>query len=928
MTAPPEVPAPSGTVTFLFSDIEGSTRRWDRDRAAMQDAVRLHDGILRDAIATHKGYIFKTVGDAFCAAFGLPEAAARAAIGTQRALAAADFSAVEGLRARIAIHTGTADERDGDYFGPALNRVARLLPLGHGGQILLTAIAADLIRENLPPGASLQGLGPHTLRDLKGEEYVHQLVAEGLQREFPALRAHKASGHPWLVPEAMRTRYFTGREELLGLVHRQLAERERVALCGLGGAGKTQAAMEFAARHRSDYPAGVFWVNAETTSGLTGSFVEIANSLSLEVAASGDQAQAVRAVMEWLEGADGWLLIFDNVEDRHEIRPFVPKPGKGHILITSRESVFQELGIPRALEVRDLDNDEAVGFLLARTGREECDPQERAAASELSAELGNLPLALEQAAAYIAETAAAFSSYLSAFRKRRLSLLEKASGLVSRDTVSVTWAANFAAVEHASPESADVLRLSALLAPDAIPFELFESAVDCDELATVELLRPLARYSLVRTDAAARAYGVHRLVQEIVRAALGESQCRMYLERAVTVLSAAFPDAHYRSWVRCDKLVEHVVSVAHWVIAFDAQPDGVTELFNKTGRYLMQRGRYSEAEAVSQKALLLGRRLGRDRLDVAASLNNLAIVYQRWGRLAESEPLYEQALAIRESVLGPNHTEVAHTLLNYANLYYLQGRYEQAAWRYERAAAIWQGFHGIDFDEFFATAINNIARIHEKRGRYDEARQLDQRALAIRERVLGTDHPHVALSLSMLANGEARRGNFAEAQALHERALGIREQALGPHHDEVAESLNDFAAVLVKQGRYADARPLFERALAIGERTLGPRHSVVADSLHGLAHVDMKEGRRADAETLFKRALKIRELALGPDHTDVAESLLGMASLYADAGRRDEAAAHLERALTIRQGTLGPDHPEMAKMRNALLELRDRQHVR
>ena len=145
-----KVRAPSGTVTFLFSDIEGSTQRWDHDRAAMQEALRLHDRLMRESLAAHDGYVFKTVGDAFCAAFWTPESATAAALDAQRALGAADFSAVDGLRVRMAINTGTADERDGDYFGPVLNRVARLLSLGHGGQVLLSGIAAGLVRENPP----------------------------------------------------------------------------------------------------------------------------------------------------------------------------------------------------------------------------------------------------------------------------------------------------------------------------------------------------------------------------------------------------------------------------------------------------------------------------------------------------------------------------------------------------------------------------------------------------------------------------------------------------------------------------------------------------------------------------------------------------------------------------------------------------------
>ena len=290
-------------------------------------------------------------------------------------------------------------------------------------------------------------------------------------------------------------------------------------MSGLGGVGKTQIAIEYATRNRFEYPNGVFWVNAETIGGLTSGFTEIARILHLPAADSSDLDRVVRAVTEWLDRTDGWLLILDNVDDRRDVQRFFPVRGTGDLLITSRESVFSELGIPRALEVRELDDDAATQFLLARTGRDPSDPADRAAAAELAAELGRLPLALEQAAAYIAETNA-FSAYLSAFRKRRVTLLEKAAGLVAHDTVAVTWAANFEAVETVSAAAADVLRVSALLAPDAIPFELLldgaralgepiaQALVESDDLAVAELLRPLARYSLVRSDAASCTFSV------------------------------------------------------------------------------------------------------------------------------------------------------------------------------------------------------------------------------------------------------------------------------------------------------------------------------------------------------------------------------------------------------------------------------------
>jgi len=177
----------------------------------MQDAVRRHDTLMRAAIDANGGYVFKTIGDAFCAAFWRPEDAMAAALAAQRALVAEDFSAVDGVRMRTALHTGTADERDGDYFGPAVNRVARLLAIGHGGQVLVSGTAADLLQGEMPPQSSLRDLGAHRLKDLARPEQVYQLVAPDLPESFGALRSLDAM--PNNLPRQLTS--FVGREDVL-----------------------------------------------------------------------------------------------------------------------------------------------------------------------------------------------------------------------------------------------------------------------------------------------------------------------------------------------------------------------------------------------------------------------------------------------------------------------------------------------------------------------------------------------------------------------------------------------------------------------------------------------------------------------------------------------------------------------------------------
>ncbi len=734
---------------------------------------------------------------------------------------------------------------------------------------------------DLSDDRSFESLLRHLLREPGAE-------ASALGSLGPHGSRWSAFERPWLVPDALRTRYFTGRERLLAQLRQQLLARRRAALSGLGGVGKTQTAIEYAVRHRDDYPDGVYWTNAESESGLKSGFVEFAKVLRLAAAASTDQEQIVRAALEWLNGTNRWLLIFDNVDDRRDLRPFVPDRGEGHILVTSRESVFQELGIARAIEAIDLDSAEAVGFLYKRTGREAGESAEIVAAAELASELGNLPLALEQAAAYVAETNANYSDYLASFRKRRVTLLERASGLVSHDTVAVTWSANFEAVERASPGAADVLRIAAFLAPDAIPYELFEKGVqflgdpiaaalsDPDELAMAELLRSLVRYSLVRSDAQSRTFGVHRLVQEIVREAVAEPTRRLWVQRAVAALDAAFPDVEYATWAQCDRLVPHVIAIARWIDAYDLHAGASGRVLKRTGQALFARGRYAEAEQLFARELAVEERLlGPDHPDVAKCLNALAIVCAERGRYDEAQPLYQRALSIVERALGHDHPDMAKLL-------------------------------------------NNLGALLLDQGRFAEAKPLHDRAMAIYEPALGPDHLELARVLNNLAIVNMELGLVEKAQPQHERALSIRERALGPEHPDVAYSLDGLANILTNRGRFAEALPLYVRAIAIRERALGSDHSLLATNLHNLGELHRKQGRYDEAKALHERALVIWERALGHDHPFVAWSLYGLAQIHRDQGRAEAALPLFERTLAIQQRRLPSDHPKVVEIRASL----------
>jgi len=248
---------PSGTVTFLFSDIEGSTQRWEAYHQAMQRAVASHDALMRAAIEKNRGHIFKTVGDAFCAAFSSPSDAVAAAIDAQRALRANDWSDVHGLRVRIAIHSGDCELRDGDYFGPTVNRTARLVATGHGGQVLVSGVARALAEDQLPSEISLLDLGRHRLKDLTQPEHVYQVLAPDLTADFAPLKSLDALQHNLPV----QVTSFVGREQEVPRVKELLEKHRLVTLVGAGGMGKTRLALQTGVELLDAHRDGVWFVD-------------------------------------------------------------------------------------------------------------------------------------------------------------------------------------------------------------------------------------------------------------------------------------------------------------------------------------------------------------------------------------------------------------------------------------------------------------------------------------------------------------------------------------------------------------------------------------------------------------------------------------------------------------------------------------------
>lgn len=296
----------SGPPTFVFTDIEGSTSRWERYPVAMQTALARHDALLRSLFDRFGGTVFNTVGDAFCAAFESPVAAVETAIELQRALAAENFAEVGGLRVRIAVHTGLAEQREGDFFGPSVNRVARLLAVAHGGQIVISEVTKSLIADGPEPEFRMLDLGEHRLRDLLRSERIYQPVAADLQSDFPPLRSLAILANN--LPQQLTA--FVGRERVVDEVTGLLYRHRLVTLTGAGGVGKSRISLQVAANLVDGSGNGVWFV--EFASLHDPELVPIAVAAAAGVELARDLS-ATDALVHALRGKN-LVLVLDNCE--------------------------------------------------------------------------------------------------------------------------------------------------------------------------------------------------------------------------------------------------------------------------------------------------------------------------------------------------------------------------------------------------------------------------------------------------------------------------------------------------------------------------------------------------------------------------------------------------------------------------------------
>jgi predicted ATPase/class 3 adenylate cyclase len=592
------VETPSGTVTFLFTDIEGSTRRWEESPAAMADALAHHDRIVRGAIEIHDGYIFSTGGDGFAAAFSRVVDAAAAAAEAQVALAGQTWREDVELRVRMALHTGEAWERGGDYLGPAVNRAARLMAAGHGGQVLCSAATASLLSSRLPDEVSLLDLGEHRLRDLSQPERVFQFSMDALPQDFPPLRS--LDSFPGNLP--IQPTAFVGRRAELAEVTKALQESRVVTLCGVGGVGKTRLALQVAAELTPQFEAGA-WLVELAPVGSTDAFGEaIASALGVQQRPGTTLAQST---LDFVRDKE-LLVVLDNCEHvLNEAAQFVDgarrvAPGL-KILATSREGLAvageRVVTIP-SMELPQAEMPEAAALqteairLFVDRARESNsafsgDTADLPSMVELCTRLDGIPLAIELAAARVrGMSPAEITDHLD----RRFKLLTRGrrTATTRHQTLRNTIDWSYDLLD--ASERRVLRRLAVFCGPfDADAAQSVAAGEDLDAFDVLDILVRLVEKSLVVAESGAetryrlletiRDYAFERLQEAEELDPMGERHARYFLEFALGA-GAGLEGPEELVWrSRVERELENLRGALRWALDAGDADLALTEIY-------------------------------------------------------------------------------------------------------------------------------------------------------------------------------------------------------------------------------------------------------------------------------------------------------------------------------------------------------------
>ncbi|MDX1690378.1 MAG: adenylate/guanylate cyclase domain-containing protein [Acidimicrobiia bacterium] len=871
------------TTTFLFTDIEGSTRLWDAHGDAMARALEHHDTVIDEAVTARGGRLFKHTGDGHLAAFPSAPAAVEAAAAAQRNIAAADMGAVGTLRVRMGVHTGDAAERDGDFFGHTLNRTSRIMDAARGGQVLVSAATAALVRDDLPDGFGLDDLGEHRLKDLGEPERLHLLVGPGLSTDLGPVRSLER--RPNNLPVQLTS--FIGRERELAEVLELLDQHRIVTLTGVGGVGKTRLALQAAAESVDDHPNGVWFVELAPLS-------EQGFVLPAIAAAAGIVEEPTRPLIDTIArdlGGDSALLVVDNCEHLiDEVAKVTDDLLRAcpdlRIIATSREGLaVSGERLWRCPSMRA--SDDAMALFMERAelvGGLGDDPETRRAVERICRRLDGIPLAIELATARLK----VFTPEQLAERlDDRFRLLTGGSrtAMPRQRTLqaAMDWSHDLLpdherillrrlGVFHGGFTLETVERVcSDETLPDFEMLDLVTHLVDAS-LVAFERGADEPRYRLLET---VRQYAMDRLFDggeaEEYRRRHAEEFERMMRGADVGLLG---PDSD--RWARvCREEADNVRAALTWASESGASALAL-RLAAAYGRYWFTAGQIVEG---TERLTQILRADHEPSPDLAEANSWLAHFLFLQDKVAESKPFAERSLAVAESL---DHPHALHrSLMVQANILNADWELEESIDAYVRIADLTRDAGS----DYLTIALFNIAMNAPQVGRYEEAKAAADEMVEHAD--AGGQAYAIAIARSVGAVSAFFRGDLDEARRHVEVGERHTMEAFPLPANGLAMTRANLALV---DGDLDEAERHIRRSLAVAEQVGQPQ---MADlGLRILGHIAL---RRGDADEAFEQFATVAGRVLARARPDDAAWLgADLAGVALERGEAELAATLME----------------------------------
>ena len=591
----------------------------------------------------------------------------------------------------------------------------------------------------------------------------------------------------WGVPY-QKNPFFMGRSMELKTLEKALSSQDIAVIqtiSGLGGIGKTQLALEFCYQKKEEYDV-IYWINAENVSSIFGSYEELASILKLPIKDKQDNSIALETIKQWMQTNSNWLIVFDNLTNEEILRSFLPNVFEGKVIVTTRKSNISSLISPINLD--KFTRDESIQFILDRIQKLD----DFAGDAKILAEtLDDLPLALEQACAYIIKTGISIIDYLKRFEKYKNIIIKEGKPIDYDYTIATTWEISFVELKKRNPMALEFINICSFLSPDKIELSLFINSSDnisdsivnkiSSELELDKILGLLREFSLIRSHE--DSISIHRLVQLVIKNKLDIEQKKSFIEMALTLVLD-----NWNSIKNKESQIAHALIVIQYAQECNCCMEKVTKIINLLGKLLISLGQFHKAKGLLFRALDIDMSLyNQNHFYVGRDYNSIGVLYTSMGEYQEAEKYFQKSVDI-DQFNGTNRIDL---LINLASLKYRQGLLQEAAQLYRNVMRKIEKNKDIEKDEILPAIYINLGSLLNDLGEYEQAKSYLKETISYLESYISDDKSPLIRAYNNLSLVYESLGEFEKSFTNVQKAIELTKEYLTEDSMEMVECYNN-----------------------------------------------------------------------------------------------------------------------------------------